>query len=498
MKKLAYRKFCLIIISLIFVSIHIQAQNGWILIDTMANPRVGATASVVDGKIFLIGGWASVNLNTNEMYDPSTNMWTSRASMPTPRGFLSSVVIDGKIYVIAGGYPIATKKLEVYDAATDVWTTKADLNVARINGRAAAVGGKIYVFAGNPNTRSCEYYDTQTDTWTYFSDFPETSGGIVSVAAYNGLIYVFGGGYYTGLNTVYIYNPQTDEWTRKSDMPTPRTVAQACLMYDKIFVIGGATGEYVSSAANEMYDPTSDTFLIGEPMPVPSAFLSCAVVNNKIYTFEGTEDWVTSVGRVWKYDPLLDTLVAPFVPVELTSFTASANGKEVTLSWTTATELNNFEFEVQRSFEGSEFVTIGVVYGKGTTTERQDYTYCDKNLSDGKYSYRLKQVDYNGSYEYSDDVEVDFRAFKSYLLDQNYPNPFNPATTIGFGLQNKSNVKITILNAIGEEVAVVLNEERESGYHTVEFNAANLPSGVYFYQLQAGGYIEMKKMLLLK
>ena len=156
--------------------------------------------------------------------------------------------------------------------------------------------------------------------------------------------------------------------------------------------------------------------------------------------------------------------------------------KKYILNWSTATELNNQGFEIQRSTEGEEFFTVGFVNGHGTTTEQQNYSYADRNLDDGKYYYRLKQVDYDGSYEYSDVVEVDFRAFNSYLLEQNYPNPFNPTTTIGFGIQNKSNVKITILNAIGEEVAVVLNEEREAGYHQVEFNATNLPSGVYFYQ----------------
>ena len=186
------------------------------------------------------------------------------------------------------------------------------------------------------------------------------------------------------------------------------------------------------------------------------------------------------------------------VPVELISFTATSNGKEVILNWSTATELNNQLFEVQRSFEDSDFATVGFVNGKGTTTEKQDYVYSDKILTNGNYNYRLKQIDYLGRYEYSPTIEIDLRVFNSYLLEQNYPNPFNPTTTIGFGVQEKSNVKITIINGIGEEVAVVLNQEIEAGYHTVEFNAVNFPSGVYFYQLKTGSFIETKKMLLLK
>ena len=186
------------------------------------------------------------------------------------------------------------------------------------------------------------------------------------------------------------------------------------------------------------------------------------------------------------------------IPVELLSFTASSNGKEVILNWSTATELNNQLFEIQRSFEGSDFATVGFVNGKGTTTERQDYIYKDEINVDGKYLYRLKQIDYLGSYQYSDIIEIDLRVFNSYLLEQNFPNPFNPSTTIGYGIKEKSSVKITVLNSIGEEVALLVDEEKESGYHTVEFNAANFPSGVYFYQLKAGDFVELKKMVLMK
>jgi photosystem II stability/assembly factor-like uncharacterized protein len=221
---------------------------------------------------------------------------------------------------------------------------------------------------------------------------------------------------------------------------------------------------------------------------------SSGTTNNlhSVYFIDQNIGWV-----VGDYGTILNTTNGG-LPVELTSFTAATNGKEVILNWSTATEINNQLFEVQRSFEGSDFATVGFVNGKGTTTERQYYTYRDKILADGKYHYRLKQIDYLGSYEYSDVIEIELRVFNLYLLEQNYPNPFNPVTTIGYGIKEKSNVKITVLNSIGEEVAMLVNEGKESGYHTIEFNASALPSGVYFYQLKSGDFINTKKMILLK
>jgi photosystem II stability/assembly factor-like uncharacterized protein len=195
---------------------------------------------------------------------------------------------------------------------------------------------------------------------------------------------------------------------------------------------------------------------------------------------------------------ILTLNLAFVVPVELVSFTAQAENQKVILRWTTATELNNNGFEIQRKVAESDFATVGFVRGEGTTTNQREYSYIDKDLADGKYFYRLKQVDYNGTYEYSNVIEVDVRSLNDYALEQNFPNPFNPTTTIGYVLREKSNAKLILLNAIGEEVAALVNEEQDKGYHKVDFNAANLPSGVYFYRLQAGDFVETLKMILLK
>jgi photosystem II stability/assembly factor-like uncharacterized protein len=187
-----------------------------------------------------------------------------------------------------------------------------------------------------------------------------------------------------------------------------------------------------------------------------------------------------------------------FVPVELTSFSAEALDQKVVLKWTTATELNNHGFEIQRGKSKTELATIGFVSGEGTTTNPKEYSFIDKELDDGKYYYRLKQIDYNGSFEYSNVLEIDVRSLDDFKLEQNYPNPFNPTTSIGYILKVKTNVKLVLLNSLGEEVALLVNEEKDKGFHNVTLNAESLASGIYFYRLQVGDYVETKKMILIK
>jgi hypothetical protein len=197
-------------------------------------------------------------------------------------------------------------------------------------------------------------------------------------------------------------------------------------------------------------------------------------------------------------DNLLKISNLSVVPVELTSFSANVLDAKVTLDWSTATELNNNGFEVQRKSVVGDFATIGFVKGAGTSTSQHNYSFTDKDLVAGKYFYRLKQIDYDGKYEFSKAIEVDVRPLNNFTLEQNYPNPFNPTTTIGYILNEKSNIKLTLYNALGKEIAVLVNEEQDKGYHKTVVNADNLASGVYFYKLQAGALVETKKMTLMK
>jgi bacillopeptidase F len=208
-------------------------------------------------------------------------------------------------------------------------------------------------------------------------------------------------------------------------------------------------------------------------------------------------------------DPVTPTVTVPVtmqivaIPVELTGLTANSDRNNVNISWSTATETNNSGFQVERQIKGSnEWTNVSFVNGKGTTTEVNSYNFVDKGLSVGTYSYRLKQVDFDGTFEYSPVIEVEVNAPDQYTLYQNYPNPFNPTTTIEYSLPEKADVTISIYNALGELVTTLVNATMEAGYQKASFNASAFTSGTYIYQIKAVGngriFTDTKKMVLIK
>jgi len=202
------------------------------------------------------------------------------------------------------------------------------------------------------------------------------------------------------------------------------------------------------------------------------------------------------------------TLISSPLPVELSTFTAISKGSDVKLNWQTATEVNNYGFEVERcalSAVRQEWNKIGFVNGNGNSNSPKEYSYIDKNLiGGGNFLYRLKQIDNDGQFEYSKTVEVEL-ILNEYALYQNYPNPFNPVTKIRYQLPKESKVVIKVYNILGSEVIELLNEQKEPGIYEIDFNASNLPtgrqglpSGVYFYKISTPEYSNTRKMIVLK
>jgi hypothetical protein len=187
------------------------------------------------------------------------------------------------------------------------------------------------------------------------------------------------------------------------------------------------------------------------------------------------------------------------VPVELISFSASNTSNHVELKWQTASELNNIGFEIQRSSENSQWQRIGFVQGNGTSANVNNYSFSDPvTYFNGKYYYRLKQIDNDGTYEFSSIIEVDFGVPLKSELYQNYPNPFNPNTEINFNLAASGNVTLKIYNSLGSEVATLVDGFMNSGMHSLIFNAKDSSSGIYFYRLKTDNFSSARKMLLIK
>jgi hypothetical protein len=186
------------------------------------------------------------------------------------------------------------------------------------------------------------------------------------------------------------------------------------------------------------------------------------------------------------------------IPVELVSFNASVIKDDVELSWMTATETNNQGFEIQRMSINGEFEQIGFLPGYGTTTEPQSYSYIDSKLETGSYTYRLKQIDFDGSYEYSKEINAEVEIPLAYSLEQNYPNPFNPSTKISYSIPEDGYVKLSVYNLLGEEVATIVNAYQKADRYEVSFNASGLSSGVYVYKIESVNYSATRKLVLMK
>jgi hypothetical protein len=196
------------------------------------------------------------------------------------------------------------------------------------------------------------------------------------------------------------------------------------------------------------------------------------------------------------------------LPIQLASFTARAvSGVAVLLEWLTLSETNNYGFEIQRRLEiETEFLTLpnSFVPGHGTTLDPHEYSYTDSTVAVGNWSYRLKQIDLDGTVSYGPAVLVEMTTDVAeevpteYALLQNYPNPFNPSTKIEYHILRSGFVSLKIYNLLGQEVATVVQEELNPGSYEAMWDAADMPSGAYFYRLQAGEFTATKKLMLLR
>ncbi|MBC8233146.1 galactose oxidase [bacterium] len=282
----------------------------------MPTPRWALSTSAVNGKIYAFGGAASGWLPAGyppkvEVYDPATDTWEKKADMPNPRAWFSTSVVNERIYVIGGStFPIPLLMLEEYNPATDTWTRKADMPAPRSELSTSVVNGKIYAIGGateNSIFPNVFEYDPATDTWTKKVDMPAPRAG-PSTCVVNGKIYAIGGKTvvvsWQGLRSVFEYDPVTDTWTRKADMPTSRVHLSTGVINEKIYAIGGVLLGPGPLSTVEIYDPQTDTWTKGVDMPTGRTDISANVVNGKIYVVGGATGFPQfALSTVEEYTP---------------------------------------------------------------------------------------------------------------------------------------------------------------------------------------------------
>jgi photosystem II stability/assembly factor-like uncharacterized protein len=327
--------------------------------------------------------------------------------------------------------------------------------------------------------------------WTSITP-PVTSNSLTYIAVKNNdpnTVWVTFGGYSDG-EKVYLSIDGGANWTNIS-AGLPNIPIMCIVQYNSatdrnVLFVGTDVGVYVKNGTNNW-----ESFNTGLPNVVVSEL-------EILYTAGTDKLRAGTYGR-----GLWETNIDAALPVEISSFSASVIDSSISLNWQTAIEVNNYGFEIERSVISKEernlsWEKIGFVNGNGNSNSPKSYSFVDDKVTAGKYSYRLKQIDNDGQFEYSKTVEVDFGTPDKFELSQNYPNPFNPTTTIQYILPQAGMVKLTLYNILGQEIRTVVNEMKEAGTHTINIDASDLNSGMYIYKIESGSFVQTKKMTLVK
>ena len=298
----------------------------------------------------------------------------------------------------------------------------------------------------------------------------------------------------------YSIIPGSSEFTNPSAVPINPEVVEKQLRLYRNPIIGAGTGPIISPTYPgtkvvkmklETSDPTINIFLLD------LEWRDSTVTDNDPYTksfafIDGVMTEISNNGTLVIEDEPL--------PVELMNFTSLINLNNVTLNWSTSSESNNSGFDVERQTSGSGiWSVIGFVKGNGNSNTFNNYSFNDNRLNTGSYNYRLKQIDFNGNYEYFNlQSEVIIGGPEKFHLSQNYPNPFNPVTRIDYDIKDDAFVSLNLFDVSGRLVKSLVNEFKNSGYYVIELDASDLPSGVFYYRLESGNFTSTKKLVLLK
>ena len=244
---------------------------------------------------------------------------------------------------------------------------------------------------------------------------------------------------------------------------------------------------------------TQGRFINGSGDPCANAASSST---GRFIHIEQKKDGMRNPSSNWSKlsNAIANSIPLDALPVEVNSFTISTTPTSIILSWETATEVNNYGFEIQRASASPSKIweKISFVQGYGNSNSPKYYSFIDTTIASGSYQYRLKQIDADGHFEYSFINEIYFNKVTDFTLSQNYPNPFNPTTTIQYQIKGRGHVNLKVFDLLGREVALLVNEMKEPGVYDIKFDGSKLGSGIYIYRINTNSFSASRKFVLLK
>ncbi len=490
----------------------IAQWNGtsWSAMGGDANSSVFVVVADGNGNVYAGGSFTSIDgVSANRIAKWNGSSWSALGSGAD--GNVWSLAVDGNGNVYAGGEfttigGISANYIAKWNGSN--WAglgTGADYSVSSLttdNSGNLYAGGWFTVIGGVNANRIAKWNGS---SWSAFGD---GANSVVNAIAVDDNIIYAGGDFSTigGITTRSIAKWNGSSWSSVgSGVDGYGAVRSIVVSNNDIYAcgdftsIGGVAANLIAKWNGSSWQPVGTSGVNGvdgwnvyclRKQSTTGSMIVCGNFSN-VYGISGGQN-------IARFTDSSNPL-----PVELSSFSGKINGSNIKLSWETKTEINNYGFEIERNKINVDqtytgWLKIGFVNGNGNSNSPKNYKYEDINISEAKYIYRLKQINNDGTFNYSNTIEIEFTGPNKFELKQNFPNPFNPSTTVSFSIPEDCNVKLKLFDALGQEIKELLNEYKERGVHLVNLSLNEFNSGIYFYRIEAGSFIETKKMILLK
>ena len=471
----------------------------------------------VNGNFYLMGGRGSRRV---EMYDPTDSTWSNRSFPPSSMKIhhFQPVAIGDTVYILmayTGDFPNEPTIDEVYkyDTATDQWVVGSSIPASRRRGAAGAAiyNNKIYVVGGSTGGHGgsavrknlFDEYDPMTDTWTTLPDAPFARDHVHAAVVGNKLYVAGGRNGSNGDNVeeVDVYDFGSGSWSTlpspAGDLPTPRAGAASVAVGNYVVVIGGESTQELAHNEVEALNTITNSWVTLHSLNVGRHGTQAIFYNDNIYVASGAGN--KGGGPELTSQEIFETNGETTLPVELApDFIAQVNENAVTLSWRTLSETNNAGFEIQHLVDGS-FVALGFVEGQGTTTAGQHYKFEVDDLPPGRHVFRLKQIDFNGTFEYSPEVFATVVLSDGHHLGAVYPNPLNPQARFSLTLAREQQVSIHVYDILGRQIATLYSgvlAPQES--HAFLIESKNWAGGRYLLVAKGEFFSSSRSFTVLK